>query len=305
MRTLAAAAADGGLRGGLLAAAFGFGLRHGVDWDHLAAITDITTSQPTPRRSVALATSYACGHAMVVFALGTVAVLAGDLLPPGVDAVMGRVVGVTLLLLGGYVFWSLARHRRDFRMRSRWMLVLSGAARVLRWMRARRPATTGEQIEHDHDHGPGHGHRHAGPLPVATTPGAPCVTTVTRTHRHRHRHRGTLPPDPFLTYGWLSSLVVGMVHGVGAETPTQLLVFLAATKAGGTAAGIVLLVAFVAGLLTSNSAVAVVSTYGFLNVRRSFTVYATVAVVTGAVSIVVGLVFLLGREGFLPAVLPG
>jgi hypothetical protein len=39
----------------------------------------------------------------VVVILGSVAVLAGDVLPAAVDAAMGRVVGATLLLLGGYV----------------------------------------------------------------------------------------------------------------------------------------------------------------------------------------------------------
>ena len=39
---------------------------------------------------------------------------------------MGRVVGITLIALGVYVFVSLIRHGREFRMRSRWMLVFAG-----------------------------------------------------------------------------------------------------------------------------------------------------------------------------------
>ena len=39
---------------------------------------------------------------------------------------MGRIVGVTLIVLGVYVFESLIRHGREFRMRSRWMLVFAG-----------------------------------------------------------------------------------------------------------------------------------------------------------------------------------
>src|SRR6266508_3248268 len=48
-----------------------------------------------------------------------------------------RIVGVTLLLLGVYVFASLIRHGRDFRLRSRWMLVFAGARRAARWVRRR------------------------------------------------------------------------------------------------------------------------------------------------------------------------
>jgi len=45
-----------GFRAGVLVTAFGFGFRHGIDWDHIAALTDITGSQPTRRRSMQFAT---------------------------------------------------------------------------------------------------------------------------------------------------------------------------------------------------------------------------------------------------------
>lgn len=304
---LIAAAADEGLRAGLVATAFGFGLRHGVDWDHIAAITDITSSQETPRRSMSLATLYAAGHALVVFLLGALAVAAGDLLPDGVDAVMERFVGATLVLLGVYVFYSLARHGRDFRMRSRWMLLLSGGVRGLRWARARARRGASEEIEHEHphDHGPAHRHGHGDAIAVADDDHGTATVVTARGHRHPHRHRGTLPEDPFTTYGRLSAFTVGTIHGVGAETPTQVVLFLAAARAGGTAAGLLLLGAFVVGLLASNTVVAAVSTVGFLNATRSFVLYATVAAVCGVASIALGSLFLLGRGGVLPAILGG
>jgi len=96
-----------------------------------------------------------------------------------------------------------------------------------------------------------------------------------------------------------------MLHGVGAETPTQVLVFVAAAGAGGRVAGVLLLVAFVAGLLASNTLIAATSTVGFLNAARSFAVYAGVAVLTGTFSLVIGSVFLFGRSTFLPAIFGG
>ena len=120
------AADNEGLRIGLIATTLGFGLRHGIDWDHIAAITDITSSQDLSRTSMIFATLYALGHGAVVFCLGVVAILLGDLLPDSVDGFMGRIVGVTLIILGVYVVYSLVKHGRDFRMRSRWMLIFSG-----------------------------------------------------------------------------------------------------------------------------------------------------------------------------------
>jgi hypothetical protein len=48
---------------------------------------------------------------------------------------MQHFVGGTLILLGVYVFYALARHGRDFRMRSRWMLIFGGVRRGYRWAR--------------------------------------------------------------------------------------------------------------------------------------------------------------------------
>lgn len=298
------ASASDGLRAGLVVTTFGFGLRHGVDWDHIAAITDITSSQDSGRRSLLFATLYALGHGTVVFALGSLAILAGDLLPGAVDAVMERVVGVTLLLLGVYVFYALLRHGRDFRMRSRWMLLFSAASRARR--RLRRTAEMVE-IEHDHEHRGGHGHADEAADGIAS-PSASLTTSASGTttrHRHRHRHVASVPNDPFANYGKATSYVVGMLHGVGAETATQVLGFLAAAKAGGGGPGELLLVVFVLGLLTSNSAIALASTFGFLNASRSFRVYAGVAILTGLFSLTIGSLFILGKGAFLPAIFGG
>jgi hypothetical protein len=283
---------QGGFSFGLLVSAFLFGLRHGIDWDHIAAIADITGSQDDRRRAIWFGTLYVLGHAAVVFALGVLAIVAGDLLPAGVDEVMGRVVGVTLVVLGVYVFVSLIRHGRDFRLRSRWMLVFSGVRRGVRWARerlaARRPEAavasvpaSGSEVDpslwhHGHHGRPGH-----------------------------HHHESPERDDAFMNYGTATSIGVGMIHGVGAETPTQVLIFLAAAGAGGTIVGISVLVAFLIGLLASNSVITVGSAYGFLSASRNFAVYAAVGVTVAVFSLVLGVLFLFGLESVLPAFFAG
>ena len=277
---------------GLLATAYWFGFRHGIDWDHIAALTDITGTQDTPRRSMALATMYALGHAVVVFVLGLVAILLSDELPESVDAAMGRVVGVTLIVLGVYVVVSLVRNGRDFRMRSRWMLLIGG----LRRLRSRR--TEPVVIEHDHEHAvdEAHDHTHVHVHARGADDG---------THRHAHRHVAPMPDDPFMSYGRPTAFGIGMLHGVGAETPTQVVIFVAAAGVGGTTAGIAMLTAFLIGLLSSNTLIALAGTYGFLSATKSWPLYATVSVVTAAASLVVGTLFLLGNGTALPAFFSG
>lgn len=303
MRVLATAS-NAGLDVGLLFSAFGFGFRHGIDWDHIAAITDITSSQDSPRTGLYFGTLYAAGHAVVVFVIGVLAIVAGKKLPDSIDEVMGRVVGVTLLFLGAYVFYSLARYGRDFRMRSRWMLVFSGVQRSYLWAREHMRRHEPAELEHVHEHASAEPFmHHEAEEEVANGRGesAAKVAVRARTHEHGHKHR--MPTDPFMNYGRATAIGIGMLHGIGAETPTQVLLFLALAGASGTGVGVLALAAFLVGLLASNSLITLSSAYGFLRASKRFAVYATVGVLTGLASLTVGSLFLAGKS--LPAFFGG
>jgi high-affinity nickel-transport protein len=289
---------EGGFRLGLLVAAFWFGFRHGIDWDHIAAITDITGSQEERRQAMLFGTLYALGHALVVLALGLLAIAIGERLPEGVDNVMTRVVGATLLLLGIYVFVSLARHGRDFRLRSRWMLVFAGVRKAVRWTKGRAVAARSGSSVHDT--------ALADPVGVEEAD----VDAPSWHHGHHgrpghHHHARPEPDDTFMNYGRATAFGVGMIHGVGAETPTQVLIFLSAAGAGGTGVGVLVLVSFIVGLLASNTLITLGSAMGFLRASKNFPIYATVAVVTGVFSLVIGTIFLLGKTTLLPALFGG
>ena len=226
-----------------------FGLRHGVDWDHLAALTDLTGSQTSARRSMRLATLYALGHACTVLVLGVVAILFAERLPVGVDEAMERVVGLSLVALGIWMVHTTLRTGALPPLRSRWMLVL-------------------EAIRSRLGRGPG--------------PAAPVV---------------------IVRYGTWSSFGVGSLHGVGAETPTQLLVFAAAVSADGRATSIGLLVCFLVGLVVSNTAVAAASTLGYQRVLRHRAVAGVLAAATALFSLVLGTSLLFGIGPSLPELL--
>ncbi|HEX9313410.1 MAG TPA: hypothetical protein VGA30_11390 [Actinomycetota bacterium] len=290
---------------GLLVAAFWFGFRHGIDWDHIAAITDITSSQEERREAILFGTLYALGHALVILSLGVLAIFAGKKLPAGLDQTMTRVVGATLILLGVYVVVSLVRHGRDFRLRSRWMLIFAGVRKGYRWARRRmRPASD-----------------RMTPMPNGTLPSGahPGLATATMDpegsgvplwhHGHHgrpghHHHAAPEADDTFMNYGKATAFFVGMIHGIGAETPTQVLVFLAAAGAGGTGVGMIVLGTFVVGLLASNSLITLGSAFGFLRASRNFRIYVTVAILTAAFSLAIGTIFLL-KTTLLPALFGG
>ena len=303
MRLLLATASSG-LGIGFLITSFGLGLRHGIDWDHIAAITDITSSQETPRAGLYFGSLYAAGHAIVVFTIGVIAIALGDNLPDSVDKAMGRIVGVTLLVLGVYVFYSLIKHGRDFRMRSRWMLVFSGVQRGYSWARDHIRRHEQTEVEHEHEHPAVEPFMHHDPDEETANGGTTRkVSTKSRTHAHGHHH--TMPEDPFMNYGRATALGVGMLHGIGGETPTQVIIFTSAAGFGGTGAGIAVLIAFLLGLFVSNSVITLSSAYGYLKASKRFAIYATIAVITGVFSLVIGTLFLIGKDTVLPALLGG
>ncbi len=248
-----------------------------------------------------VATMYAIGHAVMVFGLGVLAIVASFEIPSWLDETMTRFVGLTLLALGTYVVVSLAVRGREFRMRSRWTLLFVAARRVMRSGPWRRASDDVVVITHDHDHDERHGHDHA----HFAAAGGAVATTVRQRHRHVHHHVGTLPDDVFTSTGSATAFGVGVLHGIGAETPTQVLLFLAAARAGGAVAGVTLLLCFVVGLVAANTIVALTATMGLLGATRNFPVYATVSLVTAGFSLVVGALFVLGRSALLPPIFGG
>ena len=302
---------------GVFGGALALGLRHGIDWDHIAAITDITstttasgeekeswlTDEPgvlltderdhvaaelarrrpiaggqevaaalpmgaaslrssvgslaaNQRQALFLGTLYAVGHGTVVTVLGIVAIVASGFLPAWIDPIMERVVGVTLVLLAGYLFYSLYRYFRgkgEFRIRSRWMLIFAGVRNGANWLLAR---VRGER-EHVHVHGADQ-------------------------------------------YGPKTAYTIGLIHGIGAETGTQVLIIATAVGAASKTLGITALLFFVVGLLISNSFVTVATATGFVSVRRRQLVYVLAGLLAATFSLVIGLVFLMQSGGILP-----
>jgi hypothetical protein len=112
-------------------------------------------------------------------------------------------------------------------------------------------------------------------------------------HEHVHVHATN-------SYGARTSFAVGLIHGIGAETGTQALVIATAVGATSKTTGVLALLAFVVGLLLSNSFVTVASTFGFVSASKRKWIYVGVGFVAATFSLVIGLVFLGASTGVLP-----
>jgi len=266
---------------------FAIGLRHGLDWDHIAAITDITGAELRRRRAAALALLYAAGHGVMVFALGLAAVAAGGRLPAWVDPAMERIVGATILLLAVALLRSLRRGAPG--PRSRGAVLFGFLARARDRLRHDRVL----EVEHEHPHNHIGMHRHEPAL-------VPSGGTVRTAHRHAHRHQVTLAE-----YGAGGALTVGALHAFGAETGTQAVVLVSASGASGPAAAVAVLGAFVIGVFATTVCTTVVATLGWTNAGDRPALLRGITVTAAVFSLVVGLAFVAGRSDLLPPLLGG
>lgn len=239
--------------------AFLLGLRHGIDWDHIAAITDVTGTSDRRSGALVLGFFYIIGHASVVLLLGLGAVAIGVNIPDWVDPLMERFVGITLILLGAWLFISIAKYGKNFKMRSRWMLVLDLINKVSLFLHNRIP------------------------------------------HRHEHQELKHIEGKNI----WKAAFTVGMIHGVGAETPTQVLLFVTAAGVGKGLTGILLLLIFVFGLMLSNTAISLLSILGFAKAKKNSNLYVGLGLVTAFFSLIVGSLFLFNRASILPVFFGG
>lgn len=91
-----------------------------------------------------------------------------------------------------------------------------------------------------------------------------------------------------------------MIHGIGAETGSQVLIIAAVGGAAAQGYGAAMMFAFIVGLLLSNTAIAFLSATGFISSSRAKAIYVTIGLLAGCFSLFVGIYFLAGKSDVLP-----
>lgn len=234
------------------------GTRHGIDWDHIAAISDITSTQNKVGKGIFMSFLYGLGHASVVSIIALGFLLVSFSLPQGVNRFMEMVVGVTLIILGVYVLHSLHKKKgEDFRMKPRWALAANVVINSYSWLKAKLTGTP-------------------------------------------RKHHNVLPNG----YGNRASYIIGMIHGIGAETPSQMVLFAMAITEGAAnrlEIGAIIIGLFSLGLVVTNTLMGVLGAYGYIKSSERQKLYRSAAFITGSFSMVIGILFLTGGISNLPS----
>jgi high-affinity nickel permease len=258
----------------ILSNAFFLGLRHGVDWDHLAAISDLVSTSSTETgaetgapgtdedsarssrqtiKSMSLTFYYGLGHSLMVLLLSLAALTASAQVPEGWSTKAEGIVGVTLIIFGVYVAWRLKTVIQDgapprFTSRLTFLSMIFHKATAFF-----------------------HGHAHVKSGKVANIAAGP-----------------------------KSALTLGILHGLGAETGSQILIIGAVGTSGNILDACGLLLSFIIGFLMSNAAVALAFSTGLNKSTKYKPVYIGACSMTALFSIATGWLFLSGQAEKLP-----
>ncbi|HSB57770.1 MAG TPA: hypothetical protein VLD38_08190 [Nitrosopumilaceae archaeon] len=231
------------------------GFRHGFDYDHMIAITDVTNTQTKKKQAVLLTLSYSLGHALIVILIGASIMLLGISIPQILDDFMSKIVGATLVILGIYITYHLAKKgQQEFRAATRFTIIANGILYVY--------SKLGSKL-------------------------------LGRTIQQRKVFENG--------YGRHSSLVVGMIHGIGAESPTQIAIF-AMSLGFGIFLGVTALVVFVAGIIISNVIFGIMISTGFVRSLKSYNIYKYSSIASAATSLFVGSLMLVDYDFILPEI---
>ncbi|MEA2609919.1 MAG: hypothetical protein QOJ75_2162, partial [Chloroflexota bacterium] len=298
---------------GVLLTGLFLGIRHGIDWDHIAAIADITSSTAAGSQAEAAhagqhvavsghshlhggelemrahdagpGAATLAPHMAILPGIGRTRFLSGQsaAIKLGTLYALGHAVVVVALGLAALAFGALLPDWLDPVMGRIVGLTLVALGlwviySVYRYARAGEAFRLRSRWMLVFD-GVRYGWRRF----------------QARLHGHEH-----VEPLEMSSYGPRTAFGVGMIHGIGAETGSQVLLIAAVGGASSAGLGVPMLIAFVVGLLLSNFAIVIVSSVGFVSSQARERVYVAFGAVAGLFSLFVGSVFLLGLNGGLP-----
>jgi len=295
---------------GVLVTGFALGIRHGIDWDHIAAITDITST--TAAAGVAEA-AHAEQHRSVSGhhhghgghlekhahdggpgAAALAPALRGSVAAPtrlGREQLEAVQLGTLYALGHGLVVVALGIAALSFgAILPAWLDPIMGRVVGLTlvglglWVlySVYRYARGGESFR-------------LRSRWMLVFDGVRYAWRRFGARLHGHEH---VEPLEMSSYGPKTAFGVGMIHGIGAETGTQVLLITAVAASAGL--GIPMLLAFVVGLLISNFAIVILTSVGFVASQTRERIYVVVGLIAGVFSLILGTIYLAALDAVVP-----
>lgn len=175
----------------ILILAFGLGMLHALDADHIMAVSSLSSTRPGFRQSLKFCASWAIGHGTTLLLIGSTVMGFGMAIPTQLSEMAESLVGVVLILIGVFVLWDLYRQRVHLHF-------------------------------HQHDNIPQHAHWHVHEHTDAHAHSHSLVSGPVHNHRrHAHPHQPHHRHSHTHQHG---AVMVGVLHGAAGSAPLLALI---------------------------------------------------------------------------------
>jgi len=95
----------------ILMFAFGLGLLHSLDADHIMAVSNLASGQSSTKASVTFCLRWALGHGFTLLVIGLLVFAVGISLPVSLSLYAEVAVGLMLVIIGAVVLFDIFRQR--------------------------------------------------------------------------------------------------------------------------------------------------------------------------------------------------
>jgi len=172
----------------ILTLAFGLGVIHALDADHVAAVTTLASRRPRLRSSLGFAARWAAGHSATLFAVVLAWLVLGLHLPDWAAVAAEYSVAALLIAMGAALLWTLRTRRLRLGF-------------------------------HVHPGQPAHAHWHSDAASNDHDPAR--ERTHAQTHAHDRTQRLSEGPGPQHDH---SAVLIGALHGFAGSAPVFALI---------------------------------------------------------------------------------
>ena len=95
----------------LIGLAFGLGIVHALDADHIAAVSGLASTKGNRRDSIHFCTKWALGHGISLLIIGGCVFLLGTTIPHRISQYAETMVGIVLIVIGLAIYRELIRKK--------------------------------------------------------------------------------------------------------------------------------------------------------------------------------------------------
>lgn len=252
---------------------FLIGALHSLNVDHVTAILTMTSRGGSWLEGLVIGAWYSSGHALVVFVIGILGIMVGFQFPD--TPLFQWAIGLTFIALASWVAY-------------RWATWKWGSGTMIGQHRHQDEARPSRGLEHLNEHLE-HGEEQSLQEHLMSETR---MTLLIKGFSWLMERLGLKGLERKNLYDY-SPFALGSLHGLGAETPTQLLIIGLALKSG-LQAGIMALLVFGLGLIAGDTLLAMLSARAYAVTRNSDLFAQVISVLTAGLAAFVGFYFIFG-----------